>query len=305
MRSPARGLWGGWYSPGRRGLQIGLLWATWKIVASASVRRCAHIRDGRQICESGVVAIAEGRAHGPCVAGGPSCLARGEESCAGGRGCSDGLLAAVGGSEARPGRASRAWRARRAWAARSPWPEEQAEPRAAGRSSSPGWTARRRLAANTPGERCGGKGFVPANAAASWEQRPGPSGVQPVVNRRRTVRTTAGELPRRAQEALGYGNELWREDCILDYDETSIEEGELVDDGEEEIWWEQGGEGVVDRLGNRPNLASPQNKRRLRKNTRGSSLQRKASEKALAPKRRSRSWRVEETGEQHFSCNLK
>ncbi|KAJ1157438.1 hypothetical protein NDU88_010150 [Pleurodeles waltl] len=85
-------------------------------------------------------------------------------------------------------------------AARSPWPEEQAEPRAAGRSSSPGWTARKRLAAATPGERCGGRGVAPASAAASWEQRPCPSGVQTGVNKRRTVRTTAGELPRRAQD---------------------------------------------------------------------------------------------------------
>lgn len=63
-------------------------------------------------------------------------------------------------------------------------------------------------------------------------------------------------------------------------------------------------EGVVDRLGNRPDLASPQNKRRLRKNTRGSSLQRKASEKAPAPKKRAWSWSVEETGEQNFSRNF-
>ncbi|KAJ1176823.1 hypothetical protein NDU88_002090 [Pleurodeles waltl] len=104
------------------------------------------------------------------------------------------------------------------------------------------------LAVDTPGERWGGRGFAPASAAASWERRPGPSGVQAGVHKRRTVGTTAGELPRRAQEALGYGNELWCEDNILDYDETSIEEGELVDDGEELIWWEQGGVGPANAL---------------------------------------------------------
>ncbi|KAJ1144005.1 hypothetical protein NDU88_010307 [Pleurodeles waltl] len=133
--------------------------------------------------------------------------------------------------------------------ARPPWQEEQAEPRAAGRSSSPGLPAWRHLAADAPKERCGGRGFAPANAAASWEQRPGPSGVQPVVTMRRAVRTTAGELPLRAQEVLSHGNDLWREDeCVLDYEETSLEEGELVDDGDEEIWWEQGGVGLANAL---------------------------------------------------------
>ncbi|KAJ1144008.1 hypothetical protein NDU88_010310 [Pleurodeles waltl] len=133
--------------------------------------------------------------------------------------------------------------------ARPPWQEEQAEPRAAGRSSSPGLPAWRHLAADAPKERCGGRGFAPANAAASWEQRPGPSGVQPVVTMRRAVRTTAGELPLRAQEVLGHGNDLWREDeCVLDYEETSLEEGELVDDGDEEIWWEQGWVGPANAL---------------------------------------------------------
>ncbi|KAJ1104843.1 hypothetical protein NDU88_002252 [Pleurodeles waltl] len=137
---------------------------------------------------------------------------------------------------ARPGRASRAGRARRArggsttlarraGGATGGWPKlitrvDGAEAFGGGRSRGTVWR----------------QGFAPASAASSWEQCPGTSGVQPVVNMRRTVRTTAGELPRRAQEVLGYGNELWREDdCILDYDETSLEEGELVDDGEEEI----------------------------------------------------------------------
>ncbi|KAJ1181971.1 hypothetical protein NDU88_007170 [Pleurodeles waltl] len=112
----------------------------------------------------------------------------------------------------------------------------------AGRSASPGLLVWRRLAADAPEERCGGRGFALTGAAASWEQRLGPSGVQPVANTRRTARTTAGELPQRAQEFLAHGSDLWHEDeCVLDYEETSLEEGELVDDGDEEIWWEQGG----------------------------------------------------------------
>ncbi|KAJ1136497.1 hypothetical protein NDU88_002913 [Pleurodeles waltl] len=167
-------------------------------------------------------------------------------------------------------------------AARSPWPEEQAEPRAAGRSSSPGWTARRRLAADTPGERCRGRGFAPVSATASWERRPGPSGVQTGVNKRRTVRTTAGELPRRAQEALGYSNELRCEDDILDYDETSIEEGELVDDGEEEIWWEQGGVGPANALSQSLQGVQEQPPARVQALEEGQRVRRKAQERPLS-----------------------
>ncbi|KAJ1189991.1 hypothetical protein NDU88_006732 [Pleurodeles waltl] len=52
-------------------------------------------------------------------------------------------------------------------AARAPLLEEQTEPRAAGQSSSPGRMTQRRLVADAPGERCGGKSFAPASAAAS------------------------------------------------------------------------------------------------------------------------------------------
>ncbi|KAJ1088245.1 hypothetical protein NDU88_001403 [Pleurodeles waltl] len=129
-------------------------------------------------------------------------------------------------------------------AARPPWHEEQAEPRAAGRSASPGLPVQRCLAADAPEERCGGMGFAPVCAAISWEQRPGPSEVQRFVNTRHTAETKAGEWPQRAQETLGQGGDLWREDeFLLDYEETILEEGELADDGDEDIWWEQGGVG--------------------------------------------------------------
>ncbi|KAJ1099162.1 hypothetical protein NDU88_004266 [Pleurodeles waltl] len=131
-------------------------------------------------------------------------------------------------------------------AAQTPWREEQAEPRASGRSASPGLPVRRRLAADAPEERCGGKGFAPAGAAASWERRPGPSGVQRVVNTQRTAGDKTGEWQLRAQAALGQDGDLWCEDeCILDYEEASLEEGELVDDSDEDIWWEQGGVGPL------------------------------------------------------------
>ncbi|KAJ1091614.1 hypothetical protein NDU88_004731 [Pleurodeles waltl] len=60
--------------------------------------------------------------------------------------------------------------------------------------ASGGWPkliTRRRLAADAPGKRCRGKGFAPASAAASWERRPGPLGVQAGVYKTRTVGTTA------------------------------------------------------------------------------------------------------------------
>ncbi|KAJ1170813.1 hypothetical protein NDU88_002684 [Pleurodeles waltl] len=43
-----------------------------------------------------------------------------------------------------------------------------------------------------------------------------------------------GEMQQqRAQAVLGQGDDLWCEDeCILDYEEGSLEEGELVDDKE-------------------------------------------------------------------------
>ncbi|KAJ1189471.1 hypothetical protein NDU88_006216 [Pleurodeles waltl] len=92
-------------------------------------------------------------------------------------------------------------------------------------------------------------GFAPAGAAASWKQHPGPSGVQRFVNMQRRVGTKAGEWPQRAQEALGQGGDLLREDeCILDYKETSLGEGELADDGDEDNWWEQGGVGPTNAL---------------------------------------------------------
>ncbi|KAJ1164380.1 hypothetical protein NDU88_004820 [Pleurodeles waltl] len=89
------------------------------------------------------------------------------------------------------------------WAARLPWSEGQAEPRAAGRSPSPGWLAERRMTADAPGKRCGGRGRAPAGAPASWERRPGPAGVHAGVRKKAAVKTALGEGPQRAQEGLG------------------------------------------------------------------------------------------------------
>ncbi|KAJ1162074.1 hypothetical protein NDU88_002552 [Pleurodeles waltl] len=116
-------------------------------------------------------------------------------------------------------------------AARSPWSEGQAEPQAAGRSPSPGRVSGRRVAADTPGKRCGGRGFAPASASTSWERRPGPAGVQVGVFKRSTVGAAVVEGPRRAQEVWDYGIDPWCVDHVLDYNETSLEEGELVDEG--------------------------------------------------------------------------
>ncbi|KAJ1176754.1 hypothetical protein NDU88_002021 [Pleurodeles waltl] len=88
--------------------------------------------------------------------------------------------------------------------ARIPWREEQADPRAAGRSALPGVLVRRSLAADTPEERCRGMVFAPAGAAASWEQRPGPSGVHRVVSTRRIAGDKTGAWQQRTQAALGH-----------------------------------------------------------------------------------------------------
>ncbi|KAJ1131245.1 hypothetical protein NDU88_009584 [Pleurodeles waltl] len=133
-------------------------------------------------------------------------------------------------------------------AARLPWSEGQAEPRAAGRSPSTGWLLESRVAADTPGKRCGGRGRAPAGAPASWERHPGPAGVQGGVRKNSTVKTARVEGPRPAQEVWEHGSDTWCVDNVLDYDETSLEEGELVDDGTEESWWEQGGVGPANAL---------------------------------------------------------
>ncbi|KAJ1129381.1 hypothetical protein NDU88_007752 [Pleurodeles waltl] len=130
-------------------------------------------------------------------------------------------------------------------AALIPWREEQVEPRAAGRSSSTGGQAKRTLAADAPDGRCGGMGFAPAGAgtATSGEQHPGPSGLRwgPVV-RLADVELRGEWQQKGAQTAEGQREDLWcEEECVLDFEERSFEEGELVDEGEEKGWWAHGG----------------------------------------------------------------
>ncbi|KAJ1082226.1 hypothetical protein NDU88_002394 [Pleurodeles waltl] len=103
------------------------------------------------------------------------------------------------------------------------------EPRAAGQSSSAGRQAKRTLAADVPEVWCGGMGFAPAGA--SGEQRPGPSGMRggPAV-RLVDVELRVEWQQKRAQAAEVPREDLWcEEECVLDFEERSFEEGELVD----------------------------------------------------------------------------
>ncbi|KAJ1182070.1 hypothetical protein NDU88_007265 [Pleurodeles waltl] len=146
-------------------------------------------------------------------------------------------------------------------------------PRSGGRASQ------RRLAADTPGKRCGGRGRAPAGAPASWEWRPGPAGVQVGVRKKSAVETAMVEGPRRAQEVWDHGIDPWCVDNVLDYDETSLEEGELVDDGTEESWWEQGRVGPANALSQSLQATRDQTRPRVRVSEEGHSGRRKAQER--------------------------
>ncbi|KAJ1150125.1 hypothetical protein NDU88_002923 [Pleurodeles waltl] len=55
--------------------------------------------------------------------------------------------------------------------------------------------------------------------------------------------------PQGTRAAVIQGGDQWCEEaCLLDFDEGSVEEGELVDEGEEEDWWAQGGAGPTNAL---------------------------------------------------------
>ncbi|KAJ1082311.1 hypothetical protein NDU88_002479 [Pleurodeles waltl] len=110
-------------------------------------------------------------------------------------------------------------------AALIPWREEQAEPRAAGWSSSTGGQAKRTLAADAPERRCGGMGFAPAGAASSGEQRPGPSGMRGGPAARLADVELRGEWQQKRDQAEGVQRgDLWcEEECVLDFEERSFE----------------------------------------------------------------------------------
>ncbi|KAJ1204643.1 hypothetical protein NDU88_000083 [Pleurodeles waltl] len=164
-------------------------------------------------------------------------------------------------------------------AARAPWYEGQAEPRAAGRSASTGGRTARRVAADNLGERCGGRGFAPAGAPASRERRSGPLEVTVGAPMRSAVRMTAGASLRWAQEEQDSGNAFESEDDMLDYEEASIEEGELVDDGEEEEWWGQGGMGPANALSKSLQERQDHPRARVQQREDGQKRRRKAQER--------------------------
>ncbi|KAJ1217985.1 hypothetical protein NDU88_005572 [Pleurodeles waltl] len=133
-------------------------------------------------------------------------------------------------------------------AARGPRQEEKAEPRVAGRMSSAEVQTRRQGAVDAPRGQCGGMGFVPAGVAVPREQGPGPSGMQRGPQAPYTEAAMSGELQQQVFGAAGLQeqDELGDEECKLDFDERSIEEGELSEGWEEEEWWaDRRGEGLL------------------------------------------------------------
>ncbi|KAJ1092336.1 hypothetical protein NDU88_005447 [Pleurodeles waltl] len=82
-------------------------------------------------------------------------------------------------------------------------------------------------------------GFAPAGATASGEQHPGPSGMHGGPIAWLADMELRGEWQQKgAQAAERQREDLWcEEDCVLDFEEHSFEEGELVDEGKEEGWW--------------------------------------------------------------------
>ncbi|KAJ1124300.1 hypothetical protein NDU88_002761 [Pleurodeles waltl] len=72
------------------------------------------------------------------------------------------------------------------------------------------------------------RGFAPDGAAISWEQRPGPSRLQRgEAVRSAGVEPTGEWYPQRTRSAVVQGGDLWcEEECVLDFDEGSVEEGE-------------------------------------------------------------------------------
>ncbi|KAJ1162292.1 hypothetical protein NDU88_002760 [Pleurodeles waltl] len=134
--------------------------------------------------------------------------------------------------------------------ARIPWHEDQAEPSAAGRCTSTGGQKKRILTADAHEGWCGSTGLNPDADATLWEQRPGSSRLQlGEAVRRAGVEPTREFYPQGTRAAVVQGGDPGCEEAsVLDFDEGSVEEGELVDEGEEEDWWAQGGAGPASAL---------------------------------------------------------
>ncbi|KAJ1165431.1 hypothetical protein NDU88_005859, partial [Pleurodeles waltl] len=126
------------------------------------------------------------------------------------------------------------WRARR----HTPWPGERRQTKEEGVDCG-------RFRGGV-----GSKGSVPDDAATLWEQHPGPLRLQRGKARRHAGGEPTCELHlQRTRVAVIQGGDPWcEEECVLDFDEDSVEEGELVDDREEEDWWAQGGAGPANAL---------------------------------------------------------
>ncbi|KAJ1139565.1 hypothetical protein NDU88_005934 [Pleurodeles waltl] len=124
-------------------------------------------------------------------------------------------------------------------AALRPWREEKVEPSMAGWSSSTEATARRTGVADAARGRYGGMGFAPTGVAVPRERRPGPSGMQKGLCVQYVEAAWSGEWQQLGSSAAGLHvlDIIGDEECELDFEERSIEEGELFEEGEEEEWW--------------------------------------------------------------------
>ncbi|KAJ1123273.1 hypothetical protein NDU88_001746 [Pleurodeles waltl] len=133
-------------------------------------------------------------------------------------------------------------------AARVPWHEVQAEPRVAGWCTSTGGQKKRTSTADAPDGGWGGTGLAPGDAAPCWEQRLGPSRRGEVV-RRVGLEPQQGGVKQTNRIVGIQGGDSWPDEtCVLDFDEDSVEEGELIEEREEEDWWAQGGAGPANAL---------------------------------------------------------
>ncbi|KAJ1190038.1 hypothetical protein NDU88_006778 [Pleurodeles waltl] len=120
-------------------------------------------------------------------------------------------------------------------AAQITWHEEQAEPSAASQWASTGGQRKRVATADASEGWCGNAGFAPGDAATLWEQRLGPLMLQRGKHRHHAGGEPTRDLHLQGTRAmvLQRGDPWCDEECVLDFEEDSVEEGELVDDREE------------------------------------------------------------------------
>ncbi|KAJ1176410.1 hypothetical protein NDU88_001691 [Pleurodeles waltl] len=133
-------------------------------------------------------------------------------------------------------------------AARVPWREVQAEPTAASRCASTEGRRKLTLTADASDGGSGGAGIAPGGATPRCEQRPGPSR-HGEFGRGEGLKPQQGSSRQTTRSVGGQRTDSWlQEACVLDFEEDSLEEGELIEEREEDDWWAQGGAGPANAL---------------------------------------------------------